>query len=82
MGEVISWGMAVILTAFVLGLYSDMFIDSRDRSAMGIFLLVAGTLLLVVCVVCFTFVNQKYFEKEEYSATEYYLNRKIIINTC
>lgn len=37
MEGVIFWGMVVILTAFVLGLYSDMFIDSRDISAMGIF---------------------------------------------
>lgn len=78
MGTVIFWGTLVILTAFVLGLYSNMFIDSRDTSAMGLFLLVAGTLLLVICVICFTFANQKYFEKEEYSATEYRLNEKII----
>lgn len=78
MGEVIFWGILVILTAFVLGTYSNMFIDSRDSSAMGLFLLVAGTLLLVICVICFTFVNQKYFEKKEYSATEYRLNEKIV----
>lgn len=37
-----------------------------------------GTLLFVIGIAYFTHVNQEYFEKKEYSATEYQLNRKII----
>lgn len=41
-------------------------------------LLVIGTLLIVISVAYFTHTNQEYFEKKEYSVTEYQLNRKII----
>lgn len=78
MGTVIFGGALAILIAFILGAFSNMLIDSRDTSAEGLFSLVAGTLLFVLCVICFIFANQKYFEKEEYSATEYRLNEKII----
>lgn len=78
MSEVIFWGILVILMALVIGAFSDMLIDSSDISVMGLLPLGFGTVLFVIGVACFTFANQKYFEKKEYSTTEYHLNRKII----
>ena len=78
MGFVIFWGILAILIAFILGAFTNMFIDSSDRSATELFSLVVGTLLFVICVTCFAFANKKYFEKKEYSATEYRLNEKIV----
>lgn len=78
MGVVIFWGILVILITLVIGASANMLIDSSDTSMMGGFFLVMGTLLFVLGVVCFTHANQEYFEKKEYSATEYQLNRKII----
>lgn len=57
MGTVIFWGTLVILTAFVLGLYSNMFIDSRDTSAMGLFLLGGGN--TTSCDICHMFYIRK-----------------------
>lgn len=78
MGEVIFWGILVIIIVFIIGAYSNMLMDSNDTSLMGLFLLMCITLLFVIGVTCFTFANQKYFEKKEYSVTEYHLNKKII----
>lgn len=78
MGIVIFWGILVILIAFIMGAILNMLIDSSDTSAEGLFSLVIGTLLLVICGICFIFTNQKCFEKKEYSTTEYRLNRSII----
>ena len=78
MGEVIFWGILVILITLVIGSSANMLIDSSDTSMMGVFLLVMGTLLFVITVACFMHANQEYFEKKEYSAAEYQLNRKII----
>lgn len=78
MGEVIFWGILVILITLVIGSSANMLIDSSGTSMMGVFLLVMATLLFVITVVCFTHANQEYFEKKEYSVTEYQLNRKII----
>lgn len=78
MGEVIFWGILVIITVLIIGAYLNMLIDSNDGSLIGLSLLVFVTLLFVAAVTCFTFANQKYFEKKEYSVTEYHLNKKII----
>lgn len=78
MGGVIFWGIIALLMAFVIGAFSNMLIDSSDTTVTGLFILVIGALLFVLCVACFTHANQEYFEKKEYSATEYQLNRKII----
>ena len=78
MGEVIFWGILVILMAFVLGLYFEPLMDINDKSVVGIVLLIIWTLLFMVCVIGFTSANQKYFEKKEYSVTEYKLNEKIV----
>lgn len=74
MGEVIFWGILVILITLVIGSSANMLIDSM----MGVFLLVIGIQLFMISVACFAYANQKYFEKKEYSVTEYQLNRKII----
>lgn len=76
MGNVILWGILVILTAFVLGVLFDTLMDSNDNFVGVLF--VIGTLLFMVCVIGFTLANQKYFERKEYSATEYRLNEKIV----
>ena len=78
MGEVIFWGILIIIIAFIIGAYSNMLMDSNDSSSMGPFLLMCTTILFVISVTCFTFANQKYFEKKEYSVTDYHLNKKII----
>lgn len=78
MGIVIFWGIVAILMAFVLGLFFDTLMDISDKSAVGIVLLMIGTVLFMVCVIGFTLANQKYFEKKEYSVTEYHLNKKIV----
>lgn len=76
MGNVILWGILVILTAFVLGVLFDTLMDSNDNFVGVLF--VVGTHLFIVCVIGFTLANQKYFERKEYSATEYRLNEKIV----
>lgn len=78
MSEVIFWGILVIIIVLIVGAYSNMLIDSNDSSLMGLFLLICTTLLFVISVTCFIFANQKYFEKKEYSVTEYHLNKEII----
>lgn len=78
MSEVIFWGILVIITVFIIGAYLNILMDSNDSSLMGLSLLAFSTLLFVAAVTGFTFANQKYFEKKEYSATEYHLNKKII----
>lgn len=78
MGTVIFWGIVAILMAFVLGLFFDTLMDISDKSAVGIVLLMIGTVLFMICVIGFTLANQKYFEKKEYSATEYRINEKIV----
>lgn len=78
MAEVIFWGILIIIIVFIIGAYSNMLMDSNDSSLSGLFLLMCITLLFVIGVTCFTFANQKYFEKKEYSVTEYHLNKKII----
>lgn len=78
MGEVIFWGILVILAAFVLGVFLDTLMDPNDKSLLGAYIFVVGTLLFMVCVIGFTLANQKYFERKEYSATEYRLNEKIV----
>lgn len=78
MGTVIFWGIVAILMAFVLGLFSDTLMDTNDKSVAGIVSLMIWTVLFMVCVIGFTLANQKYFEKKEYSATEYRINEKIV----
>lgn len=78
MGIVIFWGIVAILMAFVLGLFFDTLMDINDKSVAGIISLMIWTVLFMVCVIGFTLANQKYFEKKEYSVTEYHLNKKIV----
>lgn len=78
MGNVIFWGIVAILMAFVLGLFSDTLMDTNDKSVAGIVSLMIWIALFMACVIGFTLANQKYFEKKEYSVTEYHLNKKIV----
>lgn len=78
MGNIIFWGIVIIFLAFVLGLSFNTLMESNDKSVVGVALFVIGTFLLMLGVMGFTLANQKYFEKKEYSATEYHLNEKIV----
>ena len=78
MGNIIFWGIVIIFLAFVLGLSFNTLMESKDKSVVGVALFVIGTFLLMLGVMGFTLANQKYFEKKEYSATEYHLNEKIV----
>lgn len=78
MGNIIFWGIVIILLAFVLGVFFDTLMDINDKSVVGIVLFMITTVLFIICVIGFTLANQKYFERKEYSATEYHLNEKIV----
>lgn len=78
MGEVIFWGIVIILLAFALGVFVDTLMDTNDESVVALAFFVTGTFLLMLGVMGFTLANQKYFEKKEYSVTEYHLNKKIV----
>lgn len=78
MGNIVFWGIVIILLAFVLGVFFDTLMDTNDESGVALALFVIGTFLLMLGVMGFTLANQKYFEKKEYSVTEYHLNEKIV----
>lgn len=78
MGIVIFWGILVILIAFILVVFLNILVDTSDTSAEGLFSLVIGILLFVICGICFIYATRKYSEKKEYSATEYRLDEKIV----
>lgn len=78
MGNIIFGGIVIILLTFVLGVFFDTLMNTNDKSVVALALFVTGTFLLMLGVMGFTLANQKYFEKKEYSVTEYHLNRKIV----
>ena len=78
MGVVVLCAVFTILMAFILGAFLNMFKDSDSNSVAESYILTAVMFLFVLCILGFICKNQEYFEKKEYSATEYHLNRKTI----
>lgn len=69
----------VIFTAVALGMLANIYFDSerKDRIEAGVVALFILTILIACTVLCLD-VNRRYYERKEYSITEYIVNQKII----
>ena len=77
--EVIISIALVIFTAVALGILVNIYFDSdrKDRVEAGVVALFILATLIACTVLCLD-VNRSYYERKEYSITEYIVNQKVI----
>lgn len=69
----------VIFTAVALGIVVNIYFDSdrKDRVEARVVALFILAILIACTVLCLD-VNRSYYERKEYSITEYIVNQKVI----